>query len=229
MTNEFSQFPHNTDYPQEDDSHVLYSENPEEDPTLLDRARQAYGNYQAWAEQNPVKATVIETVALYGVRKAVTLGFAKAGVRTENAFLDEHIERAAQNPVTAAVQATVIAPIKEEIAFRGALDAPARRAEQQGQAGRARLLRLSSAMLFAAGHSGAIRPSENWPRPPFVSVKTEGATVPVEQFMGAGHYQRLAKERGFLHAVLGHAINNTLKTAEKIPVVYRKRREVGRP
>lgn len=228
MHGQASQLPPNTEYPLDEDLQTAYTEAPDSQ-TILDRARQAYDAYQVWAEQNPVKATVVETVALYGARKAITHGFARAGVRTENAFLDEHVERAAKHPAKAAVQATVLAPIKEEIAFRGILDAPARHAERQGKTVHARLLRLGSAALFAAGHSGAIRPSENWPHPPFVSIRAEGVTVPVEQFIGANNYQRLARDRGFLHAVLGHAVNNTLKTAEKIPVVYRKYRESREP
>ena len=192
--------------------------------SVIDRVTEMYGRYQQWAEENPVKATAVETVALYGLRKAVTAGARKLGVRTENAFIDEHVERASRHPVKGLVQAAVIAPIQEEVAFRGILDTPARRADRAGNTGRARTYRLATAGLFALGHSGAVRPSESWPRPPFVSVNSKGATLPVEQFMGGINYQRLAKNRGFLHAVLGHAINNTLKSAEKIPVVVQKRK-----
>ena len=191
-------------------------------PSVIDRVTAMYDRYQQWAEENPVKATAAETIALYGLRKVVTAGARKLGVPTENAFIDEHVERASRHPIKGLAQATIIAPIQEEIAFRGILDVPARRAERAGNAGRARAYRAATTGLFALGHSGVVRPSESWPKAPFVSVKTEGATVPVEQLIGGANYQRLAKKRGFLHAVLGHAINNTLKSAELAPAVIKK-------
>ncbi len=194
------------------------------EPSLAQRIETISSRYSSWADQHPVKATIAETVALYGLRRVIETGVQRTGIRVGNAFSEQHIDEATVHPVRGFLMATVAAPVVEELIFRGMIDAPSRQASEAGQHGRARVQRLASALLFAAGHAGAIRPHENWPKAPYVHVTTEGTTAPVGQLMGGLNYQRLNNSRGFWYGVLGHAANNTLASVAMIPEVIRNRK-----
>ena len=188
----------------------------------IDAATTRYAN---WAEDHPVKATVVETVVLYGVRKAVEHGGRRLGWRLDNAVMESHLDAAAEHPVRGFIKGVMQAPVVEEIVSRGMLDEPARAFERRGDKRSARLVRLGSAALFAAAHSNAIGPHDHWPKPPFVRVKADETTsVPIGHFAAALQYQRLHEQRGFQHNVLAHVTNNLIEAATKLPEVVRRRK-----
>jgi hypothetical protein len=53
---------------------------------------------------------------------------------------------------------------------------------------------------------------------------TENVSVPVVPLIGGINYERLSHKRGFGHAVLAHAINNTLESLQAVPEIRRRRK-----
>lgn len=192
--------------------------------TVRERAGKLIDGYQNWAERYPFAATAVETTALYMARQLVNRIGQRTGIDTGNALKDRNLDMAARHPILGALHGSVLAPLSEELVFRGALDIPVRRADKAERTGVARAMRLVTSLGFAVGHAGYVRPSKEWPKPPFVELSTKDTSVPVQQFVGSLNYSRLNQTRGFKHAVVAHAINNTLAGVVAIPEIRRRHR-----
>jgi membrane protease YdiL (CAAX protease family) len=153
--------------------------------------------YEDFAEEHPVAATLGETAVLYaaryGVKKVgeklgVPLGHGRNGPGKRQDFIDNH-------PILAAAASTVGAPIAEELVFRSL---PAYMLEKHGKDKDtlvSKSTKLGVAAAFAAMHYGRYG-------------------IPVQQFMGGLHYNRLHEKRGLNHSILAHVTNNTLAAVE---------------
>lgn len=188
---------------------------------LREHAVHAIEGYHAWAEKYPFAATAVETAVVFAAKKAAAFAGDKIGVNVRNAFGEDNLEAARRHPIKAAAQAVVLAPIAEELQYRG----PSWLRRHTGNRQSSRVLDCVMALGFAAGHAGIIKPAEEWTKPPFVKVNTENLSVPAVPLMGGIHYELLSRRRGFGHAVLGHAINNALEGFQAIPEVRRRRRK----
>jgi membrane protease YdiL (CAAX protease family) len=188
---------------------------------LREHAGRLIEGYNTWAEKYPFAATAVETAVVLAAKKAVEFAGDKMGFNARNALKEDHIEAAATHPVKAAVHAVVLAPVAEELQFRG----PSWLRRHVGDRQPSRILDCVTALGFAAGHAGVVKPAKNWTKSPFVEVSAENLSVPVVPLIGGINYERLSRRRGFGHAVFAHALNNALESIQVVPEVRCRRRK----
>ncbi len=193
----------------------------EHNVSLRERAGQLIAGYGSWAEKYPFAATAVETAVVFAAKKVATFVGDKVGLNVRNALAEDHLETAREHPVKAAAQLVLLAPVAEELQYRG----PSWLRRHVGDRQPSRVLDCVMALGFAAGHAGVIKPAEKWTKPPFVQINTENLSVPIVPLMGGINYERQSRKRGFGHAILAHALNNTLEGMQAIPEVRRRRRK----
>ncbi len=186
------------------------------------RIGETIGGYRNWAERYPFAATAVETTALFAARHVARKLAGKAGLHVGNASADRHLDMAAEHPVISLVHGSILGPLAEELVFRKVLDAPAKRAETNGQTNVARGVRIITTLGFAAGHAGLVRPPKRWQNSS-LDITSGHNTVPIDPLVGGMNYERLNRTRGFGHAVLAHSLNNALVAASATPEVLRRR------
>jgi hypothetical protein len=184
-------------------------------------------NYGNFAKDHPYAATVAEAVALHGLRKVLERVGEKTPVNFGNALKDSHIDAAVEHPVQVAVGATLIAPLKEEIAYRLIPNIAAGEVGKRGHKKGAKAVKAAAMIGFAAAHSGIARPSKSGsPISEMYSDKSE-LSVPVSQLIGGANYQRLYDQsgRGPVHSLVAHVTNNALEVVGALPELRRRRKQ----
>ncbi len=166
--------------------------------------------YQLWAENNPLRATTLETIAAYVVRKAGN----QHGLHLGNGHTRDLIDKAAGHPLLAIIGTTAVSPIGEEWVNRRLIPSILKRrlgAEEQSSA--TQLAEQMAVVLFAARHAGN----------PFTQKGRGNMAIPITPFLMGEHFQYIAKKRGLGYSIVSHAINNTLGAVEGAPQVIRVR------
>jgi hypothetical protein len=184
--------------------------------------------YRSFAGSHPYVATVVETGALHGLRKVLEKVGATYSVDLGNALRESHIEAAVDHPLRAAIGATVVAPIKEEVAYRHIPSIAAEKLEERGYDKAALLIKAVAVLGFAAAHSGVMRPPQTGAVVPAVNSGWRDGSVPLSQLLGGANYQRLYNQpgRGPLHGLAAHVTNNILEVVGALPELSRRRRQV---
>lgn len=174
---------------------------PEENisASLHERATQMVDGYKAWAERYPFAATTAETVALFAVRKAVAYAGETVGLNLGNG----HGYDTSKHPILDATHKLVVAPVMEEVLWRSSIPTFVKKKLNIEDESRAsRLVDQVAALGFAAVHVGN----------PVTEKGRSSLAIPITPLIGGEYYTYLAKNRGIKHAILAHAINNTLAT-----------------
>jgi len=141
-----------------------------------------------------------------------------------NAMIDHHEKGAIQGSVHKAIfKAVVLAPIVEEIIFRGASNIAVNNAEQKNHTGTAVAIEEGSDALFGLAHAGFIKPNEN--RRPKVDLTPSVDThaLPLVPYIGGKQFRRIGKQRGFGYGVYAHSLNNLFEVARRAPGILHQK------
>lgn len=193
----------------------------------LEKLARIPNKYEEVAQDHPYMATVAETVALYGLRRGLEALGKRRGINLGNALLEDHIDTAAKKPLKAAGFFTLAGPLTEEAQYRMIPGMAIDWVQERHGTQAARVMKVASALGFAATHAGILRKQHGSAVPRF-NTDTSKMSVPVSQFIGGSFYEGLRKRRGYKHGIAVHVTTNTLKAIEVAPQVYKRRRELKR-
>ncbi len=162
-------------------------------------------------------AETISQTALLALGNVVSIAvFKKLGYKVGNAGTDQEYKRIQndlrEKPIETFMTAAVIFPTFEELLFRGIPQAIlARSDEAREQRGEKRSLRWDVGIPLSAVFAGIHNFTEK-------GFSTD--TIPLPQFLGGVFLWYLTRERGFDHAVLAHAENNTIALSKMLLETY---------